>query len=99
VKDVEAELIDRFGPLPAPVKNLLYMVRLKALGARAGVDSINEEKGQLVLKFREGVKPPTDLGWGAEAGPTQLRLSSRRMGKNWPDVLEELLAKLAAEKR
>ncbi len=94
VKDVEAELLDRFGPLPTPVKNLLYIVRIKALGAKTGVESIYEGKGQVVLKFRDGIKPPTDLGWKIEAGPTQLRLNLRHLGKDWPQVLEEVLKKL-----
>ena len=96
VKDVEAELLDRFGALPTPVKNLLYIVRTKALGAKAGVESIYEGKGQLVLKFRDGIKPPTDLGREIEAGPTQLRLNLRHLGKDWPEALEEVLKKLSS---
>jgi transcription-repair coupling factor (superfamily II helicase) len=96
VKDVEAELLDRFGPLPTPVKNLLYIVRIKALGAKAGVESIYEGKGQVVLKFQDGIKPPTDLGRETEAGPTQLRLNRRHLGKDWPQALEDLLEKLSS---
>jgi transcription-repair coupling factor (superfamily II helicase) len=98
VKDMEAELLDRFGPLPAPVKNLLYLVRIKALGAKAGVESIYEGKGQVVLKFLDGIKPPTDLGREIESGPTQLRLNRRPLGKNWPQSLEGVLKKLGSLK-
>ena len=98
VKDLEVELLDRFGPLPTPVQNLLYLVRLKALGARAGLERIYEEKGQVILKFLEGIKPPADLGRDIEVGPTQLRVNRRHLGKNWPEALEELLKKLGPPK-
>ena len=44
------ELVDRFGPLPEPVENLLYVVRVKVLAVNVGVEAISQEDGQLVLK-------------------------------------------------
>ncbi|MEI2778738.1 MAG: transcription-repair coupling factor [Tetrasphaera sp.] len=35
--EVEAELIDRYGPLPEPVSNLVAVARLRVLARRAGV--------------------------------------------------------------
>ena len=51
--DVEAlaeELVDRFGPLPQEVVNLLYQVRIKVLALRAHVTAIGRDGDQLVLK-------------------------------------------------
>ena len=44
------ELVDRFGPLPEEVQNLLYQVRIKVLALAAGVTSIGRDTEQLVLK-------------------------------------------------
>ena len=38
--EVEAELIDRYGPLPEPVSNLVAVARLRVLARRAGVSEI-----------------------------------------------------------
>jgi transcription-repair coupling factor (superfamily II helicase) len=44
------ELVDRFGPLPQEVENLLYQVRIKVLALRARVSAIGRDGDQLVLK-------------------------------------------------
>ncbi|MCB9154771.1 MAG: transcription-repair coupling factor [Caldilineae bacterium] len=44
------ELVDRFGPLPQEVLNLLYQVRIKVLALRAHVTAIGRDGDQLVLK-------------------------------------------------
>jgi transcription-repair coupling factor (superfamily II helicase) len=50
VDEMGQELVDRFGPLPEPVENLLYVVRVKVLAVNVGVEAISQEDGQLVLK-------------------------------------------------
>ena len=45
------ELADRFGPIPDPVDNLLYQLRIKYLAARAKIASIMSENGQIRIKF------------------------------------------------
>jgi transcription-repair coupling factor (superfamily II helicase) len=50
IDEMGQELVDRFGPLPAPVENLLYVVRVKVLAVNVGVEAISQEDGQLVLK-------------------------------------------------
>ena len=49
VDDLEAELTDRFGPLPPPAANLIYQLRLKVLALVAGVQSISTDGGRLIL--------------------------------------------------
>lgn len=46
------ELIDRFGPLPKAVENLLFQLHLKVLAAKAGITTIgrDRERGNIVLK-------------------------------------------------
>ena len=50
IDDIKQEFVDRFGPLPAEVENLLYVVRVKVLALEAGVETIGHEDGQLVIK-------------------------------------------------
>ncbi len=50
IDEMGQELVDRFGPLPEPVVNLLYVVRVKVLAVNVGVEAISQEDGQLVLK-------------------------------------------------
>jgi transcription-repair coupling factor (superfamily II helicase) len=50
VDELEAELADRFGPLPLPAANLMYQLRLKLLGTAAGVQSLSADDRRLVLR-------------------------------------------------
>jgi len=50
------EFNDRFGALPPEVENLLYVVRIKALASRAGIESIATEEGQIILRLFEGMR-------------------------------------------
>ncbi|MFQ3623853.1 MAG: transcription-repair coupling factor, partial [Acetobacteraceae bacterium] len=47
-----AELVDRFGPLPAEVENLLDVVGIKRLCREAGVEKLDAGPKGLVLQFR-----------------------------------------------
>jgi transcription-repair coupling factor (superfamily II helicase) len=48
-----AEMIDRFGPLPAEVENLLQIVALKRLCRDAGIDKVEAGPKGAVLSFRD----------------------------------------------
>jgi transcription-repair coupling factor (superfamily II helicase) len=47
-----AELIDRFGPLPAEVQNLLDIIAIKRLCRRAGIDKVDAGPKGAVVSFR-----------------------------------------------
>ena len=47
--DIAQEYNDRFGTLPPEVENLLYAVKIKGLAAKAGIESISTEEGQIVI--------------------------------------------------
>jgi transcription-repair coupling factor (superfamily II helicase) len=49
--DVRAELLDRYGPLPAPVKNLLDAAALKLLCQRIGVAGADRKQNLMFLRF------------------------------------------------
>jgi transcription-repair coupling factor (superfamily II helicase) len=55
--DVEAitqELADRFGELPGSARNLMFLLQLKVLAARAGIEGIVREGQTIVLRLPEG---------------------------------------------
>jgi transcription-repair coupling factor (superfamily II helicase) len=103
IEDVSQELKDRFGNLPQPVKNLLYIVKIKVLASRAGVDSIYTQGKQVVLNFAQGKK----IGLPSlykykdviKVGTKQIRLDTKRLGNKWQEELERLLTKQLGQYR
>ncbi|MAH84961.1 MAG: transcription-repair coupling factor [Rhodospirillaceae bacterium TMED8] len=71
-----AELIDRFGPLPDAVENLLQTLLIKALCRRAGVAKIDAgPKGAVISFFKDQFANPEGLiAWFADhLGTAKLR--------------------------
>ncbi len=56
VDDLEEELVDRFGDVPAPVQRLLLVAKLKAVGSKLKIKSISRQSGY--IKFVFGSEPP-----------------------------------------
>jgi transcription-repair coupling factor (superfamily II helicase) len=50
IDEMQAELEDRFGPLPVEAENLFYQLRLKIDALAAGVKAITIEEGQIVIR-------------------------------------------------
>jgi transcription-repair coupling factor (superfamily II helicase) len=65
-----AELVDRFGPLPEEVENLLAVVALKRLCREAGVEKVEAGPKGMVLTFRgNAFRNPSGLvAWLARKG-------------------------------
>ncbi len=51
LSEIEAELRDRFGPIPAEVKNLLDVARLRLFGAHLGLEKLRIRKGVVTAYF------------------------------------------------
>ncbi len=45
------EIVDRFGPMPAPVVRLTEVVELRLAAEAVGIGSISREEGELVVRF------------------------------------------------
>jgi len=92
IEDMAKELGDRFGALPQPVKNLLYMIEIKILAAKVGVESIYTRGKQVVLNLADG-KTWTNLlslqryKDAVKVSTRQMRLDTKRLGDKWPEVL------------
>jgi transcription-repair coupling factor (superfamily II helicase) len=107
VENVVREFQDRFGPLPEPVENLLYIVKIKVLAMQAKVSSISTQGRQIVIKPQETVIASRSCepeAWQAakqsldkkydgavKIGITQVKLDIKLLGDRWEVVLEEIL--------
>jgi transcription-repair coupling factor (superfamily II helicase) len=56
---IREEIVDRFGPVPDPIENLLRYGALKYLAARLRLRSIDRADHRVVIKFR----PETPVDW------------------------------------
>src|SRR5512145_128412 len=57
IQAVREELRDRFGPLPAEAERLLLVAELRALGARAGLETVLIKGDEARLTFRRDAAP------------------------------------------
>jgi transcription-repair coupling factor (superfamily II helicase) len=102
LEDMAREFKDRFGPLPEPVENLLYIVKIKVLATRAKVSSVSTQGRQIVIK-PQIVNSPLKirgargvmskyLGAAVKIGATQIKLDTRLLGDRWTEILEEIIS-------
>ncbi|MEM8858347.1 MAG: transcription-repair coupling factor [Chloroflexota bacterium] len=99
VDGMVAELTDRFGPIPDPLENLLYQLRIKILALRAGVSSISTEHKQIRLQLprlmamnRE--KMQNFLGREARVSRTGIWLDATLSTREWQMILVATLERL-----
>ncbi|MFB0556666.1 MAG: transcription-repair coupling factor, partial [Dehalococcoidia bacterium] len=102
IEDMTKELGDRFGNLPQPVKNLLYIIEIKILAGKVGVESIYTRGKQVVLNVADG-KTLTNLpSWqeykdAVKVSTRQMRLDTKRLGDKWPEVLGAVTQEIGAQ--
>jgi transcription-repair coupling factor (superfamily II helicase) len=99
IEAMAQEFSDRFGALPIEVKNLLYAVKIKALAAKASIESISTDEGQIIIMPFEGMqfdkhKLEPFIRDGIKIGLTHLRLNPKRLGRDWQKVLEEIASNM-----
>ena len=85
-----AELVDRFGPLPDSVRNLLAVIELKQLARKANIEKVDVGPKGMSLAFRnnEFSKPDQLVAWIAgKQGRVQLRADHKL-------VLQQPMAKV-----
>ncbi len=93
--DLCAEVIDRFGEIPEPLRELLALVRIRLAAGEAGVAAVRAEGGEIVIVAREGApfgsRRLPALPSGVRVGQTQLRMPRATLGADWLDAIEALL--------
>jgi transcription-repair coupling factor (superfamily II helicase) len=97
VESIGQELVDRFGQPPPPVRNLLFIILLRTLAARAGVQAIMTEDGHAVVRLKEGFLVPREAlesraPKGVQPGRTLVRVE---LGNAWRSRLRQTLDALA----
>ena len=55
IEGIAVEMVDRFGPLPREVEDLLQVVAIKSLSRRANVEKLEAGPKGVVLSFRDNV--------------------------------------------
>jgi len=97
----EIEFADRFGEPPQAVKDLFFQMKVKLLGEKAGLESINVLHNQLVLSYPQlpqGMKQRNlnEIDPAARAGKNAYWINLGNLaGEDWKDVLVRVLHKLA----
>jgi transcription-repair coupling factor (superfamily II helicase) len=101
-----AELVDRFGTLPASVRNLFAIIALKQLCKLANVEKIDAGPKGLAIGFRDNqfARPDQLIGWIAgQGGRVQLRADHKLIVKQTlpapdlrPQICTELLGEMVA---
>jgi transcription-repair coupling factor (superfamily II helicase) len=100
VSSMESELLDRFGPPPWQVQNLLYVARLRLRAGGAGIERVTREGDYIVLRLRDEVGGARDalqrlLGRDAKVGHMQIRLDLEAMPDGWETPLTSSVERLA----
>jgi transcription-repair coupling factor (superfamily II helicase) len=97
VEDLAKELKDRFGDIPEETQNLLFVLKLKALGSKAMIESISTSDNIINIHLFPGMQfnrtklTPVMLKYGVKIGITQLIINLKRLGKDWHKGLEEII--------
>ena len=96
VDELQQEMADRFGELAEPVKGLLYLLRVRALAADAGVQAVSSSDGQIALALPlplsvSAAEQVEALTPGVQARGTRIWLKA---GDGWQERLLTLLRKL-----
>ena len=60
LRKITDEFAERFGPLPAEVKNLVQIMSLRIEAARASVAAISQAGGKARFRFLPGASPPVE---------------------------------------
>jgi transcription-repair coupling factor (superfamily II helicase) len=95
----ERNLADRFGKPPAPVRNLLYALRVKLLARAAGVTAIETDGDLLVIRL--------PVGWSGDERRLEaqfrsilyvrfgkVRISMSKAGAQWKERLIDVLGEI-----
>lgn len=98
LRDLQEELIDRFGPMPEPVVRLTELARLRVRAAQLGVHAIIEREGEIYIRPVVGsrlnqAELRSELGSGVYVTPNQVRLAMERLSVDaWRAVLSVVSA-------
>ncbi len=96
VQAIRAELLDRFGPLPAAVEGMLFQIEIKLLGQRANATGVLSRADRIEIRLPYLVELNREalaqrLGEDVQVSRTAVELRTR----DWRPRLVEILTTLA----
>ena len=99
LESIEQELRDRYGPLPWQCRNLIYILSLKIVASKTGVEGIYKNNDNLILQFPYDVGSSRIalqkiLGEEWEIGNKQVRTYISKLGNDWEDILKTVLRQI-----
>ncbi len=99
--ELDDEIRDRFGPVPAPVDGLLYFARVKSLAARAGLEGLSLDDNTLTMRgaadtVLDRIALYKRFGGDAKIVRNVLRLPRKRLGTDWRGTLVAILEETTA---
>jgi transcription-repair coupling factor (superfamily II helicase) len=90
VEAIAAEIIDRFGPIPPEVENLLQTVEIKQLCRKSGVEKIDAGPNGMVIGFRDNrfAHPEKLIKWiSSQVGTAKVRPDQKvALIRAWSDA-------------
>jgi transcription-repair coupling factor (superfamily II helicase) len=76
IEGFAAEMIDRFGPIPQELENLMDIMAIKQMCRKAGIDKVEAGPKGAVISFHKNIPPniPRLLGWIQNRGGGLIKL-------------------------
>jgi transcription-repair coupling factor (superfamily II helicase) len=96
VDDLGKELKDRFGPLSVEVQNLLYILKIRMLATKAGVESISSNANIVTIRLLPGLqfnrqRLIPSMRFGIKVGVSALIVNLSNLGSDWQKSFESIL--------
>jgi len=100
IEEMAVELADRFGPIPDPVDNLLYQLRIKVLATVAEVVSVTTESKQIQIRLPattsvSRLRLQRQLGADVKVSRKGIWLGRGLTTREWQVTLVQTLEKIA----
>jgi transcription-repair coupling factor (superfamily II helicase) len=99
ILSLQGEFIDRFGPLPEPLKNLFYQIEVRTLAEKIGASSVSVERGMITIRYPslpQGVpaRQFPKLDKNVRTGKNAIWFSQGK-GREWQSQLVSMLKTLS----
>ncbi len=96
VEAMQAELIDRFGPIPPEVEHLLALIVLRIRCAALGIESVVEREREIVIRpvltsSLDGRRLQSLFGRALKLMPNSIRLRLPDLTLPWQTAVDELV--------
>jgi transcription-repair coupling factor (superfamily II helicase) len=99
VRNLEDELIDRFGDFPEEVEHVFALIRLRIRSAALGIDSVVEREREIVIRPVATSELDRDrlaraVGDALRLTPNSVRIRLLELGMPWQQALDAVLVEI-----